>query len=132
MDYKRFYAEFGRLMYAVAMADGKIQKAEYEKLKEIVRKELIRNENNADVFGTDTAFYTEFEFDVLEEQNFDAKVAYQSFFDYLSTHKSLMDENLKNRCLKSVNELALAYKGITSSETRLIDSLKQDMEKALK
>ena len=78
MIIRNYYKELGKLLYAVAKADGKINPHEVEELKRIIKSELVPAEKETDEFGTDTAFYIEFEFDIYEEMDIDADVAYDS------------------------------------------------------
>jgi uncharacterized tellurite resistance protein B-like protein len=51
MVYKRFYAEVGKLLYAIASADGRVDEKEYRLLRDIVRQKLVPMENNTDVLA---------------------------------------------------------------------------------
>lgn len=63
MKKRMFYAQLGKLLYAAANTDGVISHKEKEALEQIVRKELLPEEAQKDEFGTNIAYYTDFEFD---------------------------------------------------------------------
>lgn len=128
MLYNEFYAELGKLLYAVADIDGVITQKEKEELQMIVHKELVPVEKHVDNFGTDTAFYTEMEFDYLDEQVSDAETAFESFTNFVEEHHTAFNKNLKNACIHLVTELANAYNGTNKKEKALIDKLKKKLE----
>jgi len=127
MLYNQFYSELGKLLYAVAHIDGAITQKEKNVLNAIIRKELVPVEKHMDEYGTDVAFYTETEFDFLEDQNADSETAFNSFIDFIEEHHTAFDNRMKKVCLHVANELASAYKGKNKKEIRLI----QKLEKAL-
>ncbi len=129
MLYNEFYAELGKLLYAVADIDGVITQKEKKELQMIVHEELVPVEKHVDNFGTDTAFYTEMEFDYLDEQISDAESAFESFIAFVEEHHTAFNKNLKNACLHLVAKLADAYQGTNKKEKLLIDKLKQQLEK---
>src|SRR5689334_16183311 len=124
MLYKQFYSELGKLLYAVAEVDGKISPEEKQALKKIIRKELVPCENSTDEFGTDAAFYAEFEFDILEDSKASPRAAFQSFITFVENHHSAFDQRLRAATLKVVNELADAYHKNSEKEKDLIETLK--------
>lgn len=60
---KQYYKEFGKMVYAVAMADGVITPEEKEILHSSVLKYLAAYEESEDSSNMNTAFYVDFEFD---------------------------------------------------------------------
>lgn len=129
MKYKEFYAELGKLLYAVADCDKMITAEEKKKLQEIVRNELVPKEVHADSFGTDAAYYVEMEFDVLEDQIIDAETAFASFTDFIKDHPTAITPQIKKTVLKVVKELAAAYHGTNKKESQLIEQLAKELKK---
>ena len=128
MIYKEFYSELGKLLYAVADIDGVINQKEKQAMKDIVRKELVPAENHTDAFGTDAAYYTEMEFDFLDEEIGDAEAAFESFIAFVEEHHTAFDEGMKKIALHIVKELASAYRGTNKKEKALIEKLKKNLE----
>lgn len=124
MLYNEFYSELGKLLYAVADIDGVITQAEKKKLYEIVKKELVPAEVHKDGFNTDAAYYSEIEFDYLEEEIGDAETAFNSFIDFIEDHRTAIDAKMQKTCLRVAQELAEAYRKTNKKEMTLIEKLK--------
>lgn len=126
-----FYAELGKLLYAMAYVDGLISPAEKRKLQDIVKNELTLSESHIDQYGTNVAYYTEIEFDFLDEEMADSEAAFDSFINFMETHHTAFDDSLKTVCLHVINQLASVYKGINSKEKQLLNKLKKSFELVL-
>ena len=129
MLYKEFYSELGKLLYAVADIDKVITPEEKKTLQEMVRNELVPFEKHKDGFGTNTAWYSEMEFDFLDEAIADTDAAFNSFIDFVNEHHTAFDERMKNACLHVARELANAYRKTNRKEKALLTELKQKIEK---
>jgi hypothetical protein len=128
MLYKQFYSEVGKLLYAVAKIDGAVSHEEKAELKKLIRKDLVPVEKSMDEFGTDAAFYAEFEFDILEDSNASPRAAFNSFISYIENHHSAFDRRLRTATLKVANELADLYHQDSEKEKELIAILKSKLE----
>lgn len=128
IDYKRFYSELGKLLYAVANVDKAITPEEKDALHKMVRTELVPAEKNTDEFGTDAAHYTEIEFEFLDEEIIDSETALQSFIDYIEDHQKLIDKPMRDTCLRLAEKLASAYKGTNKKEQELLETLKDKLK----
>src|SRR5690242_3814458 len=117
MVYRRFYSEVGKLLYAVAAADGAVHKKEYDKLREIVEKKLVPAEHSTDQFGTDSAYYAEIEFDILLDQAADSTSCFNSFCNYVEAHRTALDAHLKRMVMNLANELGRLYHGTNTKES---------------
>ncbi|MFC2114666.1 hypothetical protein ACFLRI_04895, partial [Bacteroidota bacterium] len=115
--------------YAMAKADGKVQLEEVKDLHNLVRDVLIKIEKKTDEFGTNTAFYTEFEFETLVDNKADMAEAYKSFIKYISAHKAYITKEMIDLIIISVEKIAEAFEGIVVSEQILIDKLNEDFSK---
>ncbi len=127
MNYKQFYTELGKLSYAIAKSDGSIKEVEKEEFLKIIKDELLPFEKSVDDSGTDSAYYTEFEFETLMERNAGVDETFKSFIDFVEKHKSAINGKLKQRCLNVVNKIALTYKGMEEPEKVLIEKLKKKL-----
>ena len=126
---REFYVELGKLLYAMAKADGKVQLEEVKALHNLVRDVLIKIEKTTDEFGTNTAFYTEFEFETLVDKKADMAAAYKSFISFITANKSHITKNMTDLCIESVEKIAEAFEGIVVSEQLLIDKLNADFKR---
>ena len=127
MQFQDFYTELGKLLYAVAKVDGVITKEERKSLMVIVEKELAPLEGSTDEFGTDAAFITKFEFDVLEEQMIPVEDAFNDFIDFVDQHQQAFKPHIKNICIRVTEQLADAYHGTNKKEHALIEKLKNKL-----
>lgn len=125
MDYQEFYIETGRLLYAIAMADGAIQEDEKSKMLNLVRDTLRKLEGSVDAFGTSNAFYTEFELERLIDFNVDSRESFDSFIDYFENNRSEMTSDLKSIIIQMAEEVAEAWDGVVAEENAYIIRLKE-------
>ncbi|MGB0805182.1 MAG: hypothetical protein ACPGRC_00740 [Salibacteraceae bacterium] len=124
MIYKNFYAEVGKLLYALAKADGSITTEEIKAIHKMVLKDLVPLESSTDEFGTDSAFYVEMEFDYLNEKLYDEDVAFNSFIDYVEDHYSAFDDQLKQAVYNVANTLTNSFHETNIKDHYMIEKLK--------
>lgn len=129
MKYKDFYSELGKLLYAVADIDGVITQKEKKSLYYIVKNELVPSEKHIDEFNTDVAYYTEMEFDFLDEEIGDAETAFNSFIDFVEDHHTAFDGQMKKVSLHVAKELAEAYRGTNKKEKKLLERLEERLNR---
>ncbi len=127
MDYQEFYIETGRLLYAIAMADGEIQEDEKSKMLNLVRDTLRKLENSVDAFGTSNAFYTEFELERLIDFNVESEESFNSFIDYLELNVSEITPDLKEIIISMAEEVAEAWDGVVAEENLYLNRLKESL-----
>ncbi|MBL0308332.1 MAG: hypothetical protein IPP77_01110 [Bacteroidetes bacterium] len=128
MVYRQFYSELGKLLYAVADVDGVITQKEKKALKEMVRAELVPEEEHTDKFGTDVAFYAEIEFDILEDSMIEAEDAFESFIQFIENHHSAINQNMRDVILKIAVRLADAYHKTNKKEKALLEKLERKLK----
>jgi uncharacterized tellurite resistance protein B-like protein len=125
MDYRIFYAELGKLLYAVADVDGLVSQQEKDNLYQLIRSRLMHKETHTDEFGTNDAWYTAFEFEVADEQIMPAADAFQSFIEYIEENKNKLDQDTRMLCLTLADRLAESYRHSNKKEKQLIQQLKE-------
>jgi uncharacterized tellurite resistance protein B-like protein len=125
MDIREFYAETGKLLYAVAEADGVISNRERTALHNLIQTRLAQREKHTDEFGTNDAWYTEFEFEVAEEQGMSAEDAFNSFAEFIDENKNKLDRDLKEICIILADRLAESYHHTNKREKTIIQKLKE-------
>jgi hypothetical protein len=123
MNYRDFYSELGKLLYAAADIDGVITPEEKQRLLDIVKKEIVPAEKEKDGFGTNDAFYTEIEFEFLDEQIADPVAAFKSFVNFVEDHKTAFSAAQIKGCIRITKEIARAYHGTNKKEEHLIHEL---------
>jgi uncharacterized tellurite resistance protein B-like protein len=125
MDYRIFYAELGKLLYAVADADGIVSPKEKQHMFELVQTRLMHKETHTDEYGTNDAWYAAFEFEVADEQIMSAADAFLSFTEYIEENKNKLDEDTRQLCLILADRLADSYRHTNKKETALIQKLRE-------
>lgn len=125
MDYQLFYAELGKMLYAVADADGVVSASERENLYQLVQSRLMHKETHTDEYGTNDAWYAAFEFEVADEQIMSAADAFLSFTEYIEAHKNLLDDDTRRLCLTLADRLADSYRHTSKKEKELIQKLRE-------
>ena len=129
MLYQEFYAELGKLLYAIADFDGIITRKEKKMVDRIVKNKLVPAEKHMDEFGTDVAYYARMEFDFCDEENSDPEIAFSSFIDFMDEHHSAFDEKIKRVCLRAPLEMSNANHKTTKKKKFLIQRLQNEIER---
>jgi uncharacterized tellurite resistance protein B-like protein len=127
MNYRQYYIELANLIYAVAMADGAIQKQEEESFHAEVKAHLKPLDESMGDYGVDNAEITEVFFDVLKANKVDSATAFNSYLDFVAKNKSLISHKLKSVTLKIIETIADSYNGIEESEKELIQKVKKEL-----
>ena len=122
---KQYYKELGKLVYAVAAADGSIQTEERDKLHQFVLKELAENERTNDSSGMNQAFYVDFEFDMAAEKHLGVNEVIKSYARFLHTNYEPSDWALMANSVKLLEVVALAYS--KQKEKEIISMIKGEI-----
>lgn len=125
---KQFYKQLGRLLYAIAKVDDKIQKQEVEALNEFVWKELAFFETSTDSSGMNQAFYTYFEFDDCINKKISIEEAHASFVNFLDANIIDLDFTLIEKSITAIEKIAGAYRKINKKERLLINNTKNQIK----
>ena len=129
LNIKQFYKELGRLLYAVAMADKKIQKKEVKALHEFVARELALSEPSSDSSGMNQAFYADFEFDEYTNKNISIKEAHDSFMKFLDANIIEIGPKLIEKSIQAIEKVAGSFRKVNKKERMMIDKIKAEIEK---
>ncbi len=106
---KQYYKELGKLVYAVAIADGVVQNEERDKLHQFVLKELANNERTYDSSGMNQAFYVDFEFEESEKNQDNLNGTIKKFSHFIEENREPGDKLLVERSLHLLEVIANAY-----------------------
>jgi len=118
-----FYQNLGKLFFAVAAADKKVETNEITTLKECVTKYWLNLEDTDDVFGSDAAFQIEMVFDVLVDEMPSAEENYKDFADFRKGHDRLFTPNVKELIWKTCDEIASSFSGKNKSELVMLSRI---------
>jgi len=126
MEIKDFYINLGRLLYAIAMADGEVQDEEMQELYKLVISELsdekLFNQEEVNVF------HTEFEFESLMDRKVSRNDAFNSFIGFFDQNYEEFTPEMKKVALYAVERIAESFDGIVDSEKDMIDKLKSRLD----
>lgn len=122
---REFYAALGRLLYAVADADGIVSQAERDELLELIQTRLMHRETLTDAFGTNDAWFSFFGFDTAEEEIMSPEDAFQSFTDFLEENRDRIDRETREICLLLADRLAHAFRHTNRKERQLLQRIRE-------
>lgn len=128
MEAQLFYKELGRLLYAIAAVDGGVTEKEVAELKRIVKEELVPQEASTDHFGTDQAYITEFEFEVLADRVATVEGAFDSFVAYMARHRNDLSPERRELIYRAADAVARAFHGVGRKELPLLIKLHRHLE----
>lgn len=127
---KQYYKELGRLVYAIAIADGFVQEEEKYNLHQFVLKELAHHEKTHDSSGMNQAFYVDFEFDSYVNNHPELNGAAKSFSKFVEESIEPGDSALLERSIALMENVANAYS--KRKEKTIIDQVKFKTDNLLK
>lgn len=127
---KQYYKELGKLVYAVAAADGAIQVEERDKLHQFVLTEMANHEETTDSSGMNQAFYVDFEFDAAEEKHLTSNEIIMSYVKFVQSNYESSDGLLINNSLKLLEAVASAYS--KKNEKNVIDIVRMEIKEISK
>jgi hypothetical protein len=81
-----------------------------------------------DHFGTDMAYITEFEFDVLADREATPEEAFDSFIAYMSQHQKDLTPERKQLIYLTAEAVARAFFGVGQKEVPLLIELHRHLD----
>ena len=109
----------GELAYAIANADGQVQKEERKKFQDIVAAELRCKDYGFDV--------SDIIFKIMDKDKTSTKEAYDSAMKQIRINSHYLSPALKETFVKVIEKVAKAYKPVTIDEMNLIERFKKDI-----
>lgn len=109
----------GELAYAVACADGKVQKEEQKKFHDIVDAELRCKDYDFDV--------SDIIFRIMGKDKTDSETTYKWAMDQIKLNSHYLSPKLKETFIKVMEKVAKAYLPVTTREQTIIDRFKKDI-----
>ena len=109
----------GQLAYAVACADGKVQKEERKKFHDIVEAELRCKDYDFDV--------SDIIFQIMDKDHTSTSEAYDWAIKQVRLNSHYLSPKLKETFIKVMEKVAKAYAPVTIDETNLIDKFRLDI-----
>jgi len=121
---EEFYVQYGKAVYALAMADGDVQGEEREQLMQSIRKELLPLEDKKDEFGSNLAYYILFAFEQLEEQAGGAQQCCNDFIQFIKERRLQVPPETQALLNQVMYRIADAYGGIDPGEQQVLEQFK--------
>ena len=129
---KELYPKLGHLFYAVAIADGTIEKAEIKKLEETVKERWLKVAGSHDEFGSNAAFQIISVFDWLAAEQMDGDKAYDLFVAFFKKNLEWIDTEMKQNILQTAVDISIAFRGENKVEHIFMESFKKLLNKKSK
>jgi uncharacterized tellurite resistance protein B-like protein len=114
-----FYA-LGQLSYAIANADGKIQREEKDNFHKILKEQF-----DAISPEMDTA---EIIFELLRRDAIDTQTAYNWAINQIKLYSHYLDDNLKKGFITTIKKVAEVYPPVEPQEKALIEQFERDLK----
>jgi hypothetical protein len=124
-----FYQTLGKLFYAIAAADKNVHNLEFNKLKELVKKQWLDVDDTEDSYNTDAAYQIEIVFDWLNKNEFKAENCFDEFVSYKKTHSSLFTMEINKLIMKTASDIAASFSGLNKSELIILAKLDIELKK---
>lgn len=126
----KFYQNLGKVFYAIAMVDNKLQPIEFEKLKELVKKYWLKLDPLEDIYETDAAYQIEIVFDwLISQENTDTQACFNDFINYKNEQKHFFTKNVNHLIMKTARAIAASFAGINKSELIMLANLNIELKK---
>ncbi len=124
-----FYQHLGKLFYAIASIDKKIQKVEVETLKKEVS--VFNTNTNSSIFSAniDPIHHITATFDILYFEAADAQTCYDDFVVFKRKYETLFTASLKKEILEISGKIAASFANLNKSELMLLAKLSIEFKK---
>ena len=109
----------GELAYAVARADGSVQKEERKKFHDIVASELRCKDYAFDV--------SDIIFQMMDKDKTDSSSTYKWAMDEIKLNSHYLSPELKKTFIRVMEKVARAFPPVTDKEQDLINKFKRDI-----
>ncbi|MCI5055857.1 MAG: hypothetical protein MRY83_07095 [Flavobacteriales bacterium] len=121
---EHLYYGFGHVAHAIAMADGKIQREEEQKLHDIVVEHLKDEFSNISI--------SEIIFDILKDEHRSVEELYDHGINNIDLGSHHMTEKIKDLFLNTAVLIADAFPPFSKEENEVISKLKADLARLSK
>jgi uncharacterized tellurite resistance protein B-like protein len=109
----------GELAYAVACADGSIQKEERQKFQDIVKSELEQGHHVFDIASII--------FQIMDKDKVGLMLTYEMAMKQIRVNSHYLSPELKEKFIRVMERVAEAYPPVTSSEEEIVKRFKRDI-----
>ncbi len=118
---QNLHSAIGELAYAIARADGNIQKEERKRFHDIVAAELRCKDYNFDI--------SDIVFQIMDKDKYaDTQTAYEWAMKEIRLNSHYLSPEMKQTFIKVMEKIAMAYSPVTIAEMNLLEKFKKDIE----
>ncbi|PBQ30508.1 hypothetical protein CNR22_01570 [Sphingobacteriaceae bacterium] len=110
----------GLMAYAIARADGAVQKEERQKFFDLVHAELKREHYDFDIASII--------FQVMDKDQSSLEDTYHWAINQIKVNSHYLSPSLKTTFIRVMEKVAKAYPPVTVEESSLLDRFKKDIE----
>jgi hypothetical protein len=123
-----FYQHLGKLFYAIALADKKIKKEEFEVMKKEISLLSINNDLRITAAQIDIEHHITATFKILYFDKATVKSCFDDFITYKRAHESLFTTSIKKAILKIAGKIAASFSDVNKSELVLLAKLSIELK----
>jgi uncharacterized tellurite resistance protein B-like protein len=109
----------GEMAYAIARADGAVQKEERQKFHDIVEAELRMKDRGFNI--------SDIIFKIMDKDKTSTEDAYNWAMGQIRVNSHYLSPQLKETFIKVIEKVAKAYAPVTIDETDIIEKFKKDI-----
>jgi uncharacterized tellurite resistance protein B-like protein len=109
----------GEMAYAIARADGAVQREERQKFHDIVAAELRMKDQGFNI--------SDIIFKIMDKDKTSTKDAYDWAMGQIRVNSHFLSPELKETFIKVIEKVAKAYAPVTIDETDIIEKFKKDI-----
>lgn len=117
---ENLYYAVGQLAYAVARADGEVQKAERQNFCDIVAGEMDSDNYNFNI--------SSMIFQIMDKDQSSMEDSYHWAMNQIRLYSQYLSPSLKITFINVMEKIAKAYPPVTIGEERLLDRFKREIE----
>jgi hypothetical protein len=117
---QNLYYAIGELAYAVAIADGLVQKEERARFHKMMTEELKNGNQGFDI--------SEIIFQIMDKNKATLPDTYHWALKTVQQNSHYLSPKIKSSFIKVMERVAAAYPPVTIEELSLIESFKKDIE----
>jgi hypothetical protein len=123
------YQHLGKLFYAIASSDKKIQKQEVEVLKKEVS--VFNTNENLNISNSiiDVEHYITGTFDILYFEDADAETCFDDFITFKKEYETLFTTSFKKKILEIAGKIAASFSNLNKSELMMLAKLSIEFKK---
>ena len=114
---ENLYYALGEMIFALASADGKIQKEEKEKIHEILSNEFLPKHPPIDC--------AEIVFSVFQKDHISVNEAFERSKHEFKLNSHYMSPDMKRHFIKVMQEVAHTYPPVTKEEQKLVNDFQE-------